>query len=114
MGGGNTEHLTLLKKMGLGTAKPQLMVWQSLDPKFLHPIKLNKSPKNEPKSIFNFLLNGIICSELHVCTVFQSRMISLSFKSIFKMPIVHLYKILKKSRINKLSLYLAVYLAGCN
>ena len=47
--GGNTEQLTFFKKMGLGTAKPQFMVWQYLDPKFLYPLKLNKSPKNEPK-----------------------------------------------------------------
>ena len=47
--GGHTEQPTFLKKMGLGTAKPQLMVWQSLDPKFLHPIKFNKSPKNKPR-----------------------------------------------------------------
>ena len=47
--GCNTEQPTFLKKMGLGTAKPHLMVWQSLDPKFLYPIKLNKSPKNKPK-----------------------------------------------------------------
>ena len=32
-----------------GSTTPQLMVWQFLDPKFLYPIKLNKSPKYKPE-----------------------------------------------------------------